>query len=66
MVHSIKKDKLIVKLENGIFGELLSSDTEKYTVGEQLRLFIKQVKNVKVILRLGDACQEKDNNVSSI
>ncbi|MCS3048482.1 hypothetical protein NXV05_00435 [Parabacteroides johnsonii] len=29
MVHSIKKDKLIVKLENGIFGELLSSDTEK-------------------------------------
>lgn len=66
VVYSIKKDKLIVKLESGIFGEVLDTAVGEYMIGEQLHLVVEQIKNTKVLLRLGDVCLGKGGDVNNI
>lgn len=50
-VYSIEENRIIVKLDNGIFGVLLGVEVDKYKVGEQLYLVVEQIKNTKILLR---------------
>lgn len=50
-VHSIEENRIIVKLDNGIFGVMSGVEVDKYKVGEQLYLIVEQIKNTKILLR---------------
>ncbi|WP_293740004.1 hypothetical protein [uncultured Parabacteroides sp.] len=61
IVYSINRNKVIVKLENGLFGEIVGVATDKYVIGKQLQLVVEQVKNIKVILREVEACVDVED-----
>ena len=50
IVYSINNNRIIVKLENDVFGVMLEV-VDKYVVGEQLQLIVERVENTKVLLR---------------